>query len=354
MGRPSKVTIEERVMPAGRISLRLNYTIGGKRRHESLGLFLEQGSSRSIREKNRETRRLAEAIAAKRTHELFEAPDEIVPTNKRKVTLLTYYATISQFKKNVTWVTLGKHLRTFLNGADPILSSITTQWLESFKAFLLETLSLSNNTAEKYMAHMNTMLKQAFKERLLHRNPYELVQRLRIHDVERVYLTEDELALLFATPCSNEGIRRAFLFACATGLRFSDVSTLTWDKVTDDLLYFRQRKTKSNQYLKLNSTALDLLGPRGAAEELIFRLGNPNYVNKVLIRWAAEAGVAKHVTFHAARHTFARFLISRSGNLLAVKEALGHSRIETTLKYAKLDADALGKVIDLFPDMKMD
>ena len=49
-----------------------------------------------------------------------------------------------------------------------------------------------------------------------------------------------------------------------------------------------------------------------------------------------KAGIVKEVTLHTLRHTYATHLLEQGVNILAIKELLGHARIETTMIYLHL------------------
>jgi site-specific recombinase XerD len=56
-------------------------------------------------------------------------------------------------------------------------------------------------------------------------------------------------------------------------------------------------------------------------------------INDDLKLIAAYAGIRKSLTTHVARHTFATTFLTLGGDVVVLKEILGHSRIETTMRY---------------------
>lgn len=60
------------------------------------------------------------------------------------------------------------------------------------------------------------------------------------------------------------------------------------------------------------------------------------HVNKV----ARRAGLRDRVTPHVLRHTFATLMINQGAELIEVQSLLGHSKPETTLRYATLSGAA--------------
>jgi len=57
------------------------------------------------------------------------------------------------------------------------------------------------------------------------------MERLKVNKPEIVFLTLDELKSLVNTSCDNEKLKRAFIFSCLTGLRWSDVYKLQWSEI---------------------------------------------------------------------------------------------------------------------------
>lgn len=60
MKERTSITLRQRLLPSGRTTLYLDYICNGKRRVESLKLFLEPETSRADKQKNRETLKYSE------------------------------------------------------------------------------------------------------------------------------------------------------------------------------------------------------------------------------------------------------------------------------------------------------
>lgn len=80
---------------------------------------------------------------------------------------------------------------------------------------------------------------------------------------QREYLTFEELQSLSKSPCKYEILKRAFIFSCLTGIRWSDINAMTWSEVRDEgensRINFRQEKTDGVEYLYISKQARDLL-----------------------------------------------------------------------------------------------
>ena len=64
-------------------------------------------------------------------------------------------------------------------------------------------------------------------------------------------------------------------------------------------------------------------------------IAEPN-INKVLAKWTKAAGIAKKITYHTSRHTFATMMLTLGADLYTTSKLLGHSNVKTTQIYAKI------------------
>ena len=170
---------------------------------------------------------------------------------------------------------------------------------------------LKSSTIHHRFSAVNCVIKKAIKDKIITENPLLFIQLPKMNKPKIVYLTFEELKLLVQTDCKIPELKRAFLFSCLTGLRWSDVYKLKWEEIEQEsdgsyLLVFRQLKTSEPVYLNLPDQALIYLGERQSAIKNIFDLHNySNTTTKYLQDWCVDAGVNKKITFHSSRHTFA-------------------------------------------------
>ncbi|HNR36106.1 MAG TPA: tyrosine-type recombinase/integrase [Candidatus Hydrogenedentes bacterium] len=72
----------------------------------------------------------------------------------------------------------------------------------------------------------------------------------------------------------------------------------------------------------------------------------PRQIHRRLAYWLRRAGIAKTLSPHSLRHTFATRLYEKSGDLLVVQRALGHKHLATTTIYTHLRDEQLQNAIE--------
>lgn len=179
----------------------------------------------------------------------------------------------------------------------------------------------------------------AIQKGIINLNPLQQVAGIKGENNKREYLSIDELKSLVKTDCRYPDLKNAFLFGCLTGLRWSDINQLTWADVQEldghQRIIFKQQKTKGLQYLDISPQAYALMGEKKTGRVFV-GLRYSAYMNVELLRWCMAAGISKHITFHASRHTFAVTQLTMGTDIYTVSRLLGHSEIKTTEIYADI------------------
>jgi len=357
-----KIHLRERKLKNGKIRLYLDFYKGyikkdGKtsaiRDYEYLDLYLfEKANDFTKKQYNKEMRQLAQAIKAQRELDIQSGKYGFNSKLKSKANFIEYFNKLAekrlQSKGNYgNWKSTLKHLTGYTSGKVRF-SEIDEQFCEKFKNYLINNPlkkngeRLSTSSISSYFNKFRASLKQAVKDRIISFNPSTDIKLPKIIEKERQYLTVEELQSLHKAECRYPVLKRAFLFSCITGLRFGDVENLYWKQIqtfkNGIRIHHHQEKTKSLEYLDINSQAIEHMGDRRNDDDLVFEgLKYSDYFNVALSRWVLRAGITKHITFHCGRHTYATLLMNIEGvDLLTVMKLLGHKNIKATQIYAKI------------------
>ena len=192
----------------------------------------------------------------------------------------------------------------------------------------------------------------------------EVVARLRPVKVPRtvpVVLSTLEAAQLIAA-ARNVKHQAALSVAYGAGLRASEVCRLKVGDVDSERMALRveQGKGAKDRYAMLSPVVLQRLRAWwriGHAQGKILRGGwlfpgmdpmdplTTRQLNRAVHEAAAAAGIAKRVTSHTLRHSFATHLLERKVDIRVIQVLLGHKRLETTSIYAHVATDLLREVL---------
>ncbi len=374
----SSITLRQRTLPSGRTTLYLDIICNGRRKVESLKLFLIPETSRADKQKNKETLKLAEAILAKRVVEVQNKEFGFKSDYAEDTNFYDYYVAITEKRLGTesrgnwgNWRSCLKHLQKY----DPNLekrtfADITQDWVQGFRDYLekeacawgcdyrerIKDHPLSKNSKLSYFNKLRACLNQATEERIIERNPMHGVEPFKEAEGTRMYLTIEEVKTLAQTECEYPNIKRAFLFSCLTGLRRSDVLRLKWGDIHKQDGYtriiFTQKKTGGLEYLDISAQASELLGERGKPNENVFTdIHSPSCTNEAIKRWVLRAGINKEITFHCSRHTFAVMMLDLGTDIYTVSKLLGHRELSTTQRYAKVLDKNKQKAVSKIPDI---
>ena len=357
------VRIREKVLGDGTISLYLDMYHKGNRKKEGLKLYIIPETSPAAKLQNINTRKLAEQVKAQRILDIQK--DGLVDWEKLKksrTTLMSWledYVTCEEqlspssvISKRNAKVRVEEYLAS-IGKPDLRLADVDREFCRGFVAFLRTCKAhrgketISDTTARLLMSRIAAAMNKAVVEGLIPSNPFralEAKEKPKIAASRREFLTVEELKVLINTPCRCDIVKKAFLFSCFTGLRYSDMKSLLWSEVhtaadgKTQYIEHRQVKTKKTVTIPLSDEALRWMPRQEDGIDKVFHglRVSTSTVEAVLKEWVKVCKIDKRITYHCSRHTAATTLLTLGANLYVVSKLMGHSSIQMTEVYAKI------------------
>ena len=170
-----------------------------------------------------------------------------------------------------------------------------------------------------------------------------------------VVLTTDEvLRLLEAAP--GPKYKAALGVAYGAGLRVSEVANLKVSDIDSERMVLRveQGKGKKDRNGMLSPRLLELLREWWCVAQptsWLFPGRDPllpittRQLYRVVCDTAAAVGIEKRVSPHTLRHSFATHLLEQGVDIRVIQVALGHSKLDTTARYAHVASKVLRDVL---------
>ena len=198
-------------------------------------------------------------------------------------------------------------------------------FLANYEKYMRETLNNASNTVHKTMKFMKPIISAAVLDGVVEKNPFDNYN-VKKAPTNRDFLSLDELQRLEKlqdTIQSNKKMHNVlcyFLFACYTGLRYSDLQELcNCHIIENNRIELVQHKTQERVIIPLSKKALKLLPADRAYQDMrAFKVLSNQKTNDYLKCIAVAAGIDKTITCHLARHSNFSFLLKTS-NLQAQK-----------------------------------
>lgn len=346
----TKVALRQRLLESGKITLYFDYyppirnpKTNKMQRHEYLGIYLYGNPTNKVqRDFNQAMLEKGELLRCRRQEQVINRQFGFIDHSQQKEDFLAYYEEYAKRQSNTKWRISYKHFHIF-TGGKCTFGDITLDLCNKFRDYLLNAKQLkhtkkklSKNAASGYFSTFRALLKKAYKEKLLTENVNDFLEYIEWDDVVKEFLNQDELIRLAQTPCDSDVLRRASLFSCLTGLRFSDILNLDWKNIQEIAgiglcVVIKTQKTKTAATLPLCEDAIELIGERKTGK--VFPGFKKTLTTKPLRDWIKAANIDKHITFHCFRHTYATLQMAMSSNPYVVSQALTHKNLETTLRY---------------------
>jgi integrase/recombinase XerD len=224
--------------------------------------------------------------------------------------------------------------------------------VRQYQLYLLNQRKLSPESVNQYVSSVKflylTTLEMPWTS--------EYFPRVRRPHKLPVVLSQEEVLAFFDNVPSLK-YRAALMVCYGAGLRISEAVALRVSDIDSErgLLRVEQGKGHKDRYAMLSPRLLDVLRryyratrPQGCYLFPSWRkeqhLGTTSL--QLACREAAlRAHIAKRVTVHTLRHSFATHLLENGTDIRIIQVLLGHSRIDTTARYAAVSPQVVAATV---------
>lgn len=204
----------------------------------------------------------------------------------------------------------------------------------------------SQATRANYASRLKSMYKNFRKMGLIDNRPDEDLPDIRKKRGTPHPLTRSEAELLMTE--AKMPMRHWFILGCCAGLRAMEVSKVRGMDLEENADGYTLRiygKGGTDLAVPVAPVVADLIKSYNTKGR-IFNV-TPNKLSSRASKEMKRLGI-EHKTFHACRHFFATNMLEKSGgDLLAVRDLMRHSSVETTQVYTQLATGRTRSLVNL-------
>ncbi|MBU1074724.1 tyrosine-type recombinase/integrase [Patescibacteria group bacterium] len=292
------------------------------------------------------------------------------------------YLEIEKNRSQATIKNYDFYLQRFINWAKISKpSEITQQKVKEFRLHLNRIINqkkqpLKKSTQNYHIIALRSFLKYLAKQDVKTLAP-EKIELAKVSERQVEFLEGDDLNRILQAPLKvneasiikkrDKAILELFF---STGLRVSELANLKKDQVNlkKDEFTIRGKGDKLrivflsdsakywiSQYLNARkdvSLSMFVRHDRAADKAENTEAITPRSIQRLMKKYAKAAGIAKNVTPHTLRHSFATDLLMNGADIRSVQSMLGHASITTTQIYTHITNQQLKDVHKAFHDTK--
>lgn len=213
--------------------------------------------------------------------------------------------------------------------------------------------TVSKKTMNNVLGLLSSMFNFLKKMKYIdYENPLIDVDLMRIQEQQMAYLTRGQIRLLLESikmGCVNESTLMVTLICLRTGARWGEAEQMKRKQIHAGRVTFVNTKSKRVRTIPLEKNfykELERFAINKDPEERVFENCIGSF-RRAMAR--SEITLPKGQMSHVLRHSFASHFMINNGNILTLKEILGHADIKMTMRYAHLAPNHFLDAIKLNP-----
>jgi len=280
-------------------------------------------------------------------------------------------------KKVREWKTIESRLRTASEcWGDIYLDQVNSDRLAELDSYLKSLKHpRSPRTINHYMGTLKTMFYFAIRKKYYSgENPVTEVKPYHTDEKRREYSADEISRILEAAgqvekeawpnTMLQKYAKRIILLLLYTGMRSGEVLNLKWENIQADKIVLRRTETKQKREKVIPLTegiksVLESLKDERYKNGYIIprrrdqRITSSNSTKTILNKMREISGI-EDFDFHSLRHTASTIMVSQAlgkgVGLADIMKILGHSKVETTMKYLHADFDRMKKAMEVLEE----
>ena len=218
----------------------------------------------------------------------------------------------------------------------------------------LQEMGKKTSTISRNLASIRSFYQFLLRIKKVKHDPTDGIQSPKVEKKAPSVLTSEEVELLLEQPkdVDLKGTRdKAMLeFAYATGMRVTEIISLDIDDVNLNEGYVTCNSGKKQRTIPIGTMSLKALKEyieearpviiKDENEKALFVNTNGKRLTrqgfwKIIKYYKEQAHIAKDITPHVLRHSFATHLLQNGADLKSIQTMLGHSDISSTQVYVQ-------------------
>lgn len=242
------------------------------------------------------------------------------------------------------------HLERFHCYMPKPLNFITTTDIRMYLATISK--DIKNTTLCTVISVLKSFFGWLQTEEIIEKNPMLKIKEPKTEKRLRKALNTEEIEIL-RDHCLTLREKAILDFLFATGTRLSElvntnIEDINWNDLSLKVIGKGDKERKVYFNVRAKLALKNYLNSRNDNCEALFvttrrpvgRLGNRS-IQREIEKIAKRAGFNKSVFPHLLRHSNASYLVNKGANLSTVQKLLGHSSMDTTLVYARLNDQSI-------------
>jgi integrase len=214
------------------------------------------------------------------------------------------------------------------------VAAVTSEQVETFMR------GLSPGNKGRTVGLLGAMFNYAVKRKLVAVNPVRGIEKPK--DIKRTRrLSEAEYAQL-GMALNGGVLSDIFLFLVVTGFRSGEARNLLWSELDLERSTVTLGDTKTGISVRpLSGAAIEIIQRQSRTNEYVFDYGQGRPINSLRTYWL-KLGMAKDVTPHVLRHSFASLGADLGLADSTIAGLIGHKQQSMTSRYLHLDKALVG------------